>query len=130
MLELDTNNVKIVAAKVPDFYQKILRTVSERLDKANEFIGILQQPDQLDRFSSYLLYFNRLHIHKGIGPQDVEIKPNDIKQAANLDKYFVEEAFQILQEHRILLKGKTGLYLADEAELLKYLPTLRERLAA
>ena len=49
VLEFDGASLKAIGAKLPDFPLKMLEVVVQRLDKANELVGILQSPKQAER---------------------------------------------------------------------------------
>jgi CRP/FNR family transcriptional regulator, cyclic AMP receptor protein len=131
LLEFNTANLKLIQAKIPDFHLKVLRILSERLDKANELIGILQSTDDLDRLSQYLLYYCHNHLQKTPEGYEITITSADIHHAINLEEERVVEILDHMAAEKILVMGKQGLFfLRDENSLISQLPQVRDRIAA
>jgi CRP/FNR family transcriptional regulator, cyclic AMP receptor protein len=130
LLELDNTNIQAVISKTTEFHMKLMRIMASRLDEANEYVQILQRNDPMDRLSNYLVSFHNAHKKKGIPISQITWTEKDIRFGANVDKVFAEDCVKLLLQKKILMNSKDGFYLADEEALMKYVPTLRERVAA
>lgn len=130
LLELDNSNVQILSSKDSNFHKKLMKIMAGRLDEANEYISVLTRTDPMERLCYYLTSFHAAHKKKGIPLSEITWTEKEIRFGANLDKDFAEDCIKLLLSKKILVNSKTGIYLTDEDELIKYLPTMRERIAA
>ena len=130
MLELDKGSIKVIQKRMPDFTLKVLRRVTERLDEANELIGILQLKNNVEKLTEYLLFFVHYHCQKGTHGVQISMTLDEIHDALNLDKEFIETGLKVLVAQKILVKTEEGFLISDENTLISFLPALKERLAA
>jgi CRP-like cAMP-binding protein len=130
MLELDKQSIKVIQKRMPDFTLKVLRRVTERLDEANELVSILQLKNEVERLTQYLLFFCHYHCKKGSRGVQISMSVDEIHEAINLDKTFIEASIKVLVAQKILVATDGGFLISDENALTSFLPTLKERLAA
>ena len=130
LLEIDAKHYKLLQTKYPDINILMLRLVLERLDKANEMIGILQVTDALERFIQYVLYYHRHHQRRMGADNVIPMTASEIRYAINLEKPFVEGCLKDLVKQKVITEVNAGFLLKDENALHNYAPKLREKMAA
>jgi CRP/FNR family cyclic AMP-dependent transcriptional regulator len=130
LIEIDESNLKTIFVKIPDFLMKMLKMMSERLDKANELTRILQSTNSTERLIQYLGYFAKYHGKKTSSGSELTLNTEEIGLSINVEKPFIEEALKVLVAQKILIKNTDHYLLADENALQQQLPALKERLAA
>jgi CRP/FNR family cyclic AMP-dependent transcriptional regulator len=130
LLEIDSQNLKLIQAKIPDFTIKILKIISERLDKANNLINILRFTDETERLVQYILYFCKYNFKKTPEGVELALTTDDIHHAVNLEEDFVGKCLEELCRSKILVKRNNGYIVSDENALVQFTGTLKERIAA
>lgn len=130
VLEFDGASLKAISTKLPEFPLKMLEVVVQRLDKANELVGVLQVSGPAERFAQYIMYVNRHFAKKGASGGAFRLSPEEVSSAANLPQQLVSDLTNELLAEKILTRRDGAFVLTDENALLQYLPSLRERAAA
>jgi len=130
LLEFDTKDLKIIQARMPDFTNRMLEMLTERLDEANELISILQSTDDIDRFVNYLLFFCHHHSNKTNEGIEIGITTTDIQHAINMDGDLVGTLIDELVAREVLKTKKKGFIIPDENALLDQITQLKQVLAA
>lgn len=128
--EFDGNNVKTIQAKFPDFMNKLLKMLSERLDHSNELISILQSKDDTTRIIRYLLFFASTHASKTPEGLSVALTAEDISHVVNVDPLTVGDVMDELAKQKLLKKIENGYLIADVRVLEENIPTISTKLAA
>lgn len=119
LIEIDESNLKTIFVKIPDFLMKMLKMMSERLDKANELTRILQSTNSTERLIQYLGYFSKYHGKKTSSGSELALNTEEIGLSINVEKPFIEEALKVLVAQKILIKNTDHYLLADENALNK-----------
>jgi CRP/FNR family transcriptional regulator, cyclic AMP receptor protein len=130
LMEFSGKTLKVIEAVIPDFTLRILQTTVERLDRANHLVRVLRSTDESERLVNTILYltkFEGTHTMQGV---EIKVTPDDFFRLANLSPEFTRAALDALAANKVLIPGKNGLVLTDEALLLQFGQRLRESLAA
>jgi CRP-like cAMP-binding protein len=128
VLEIDSQSLKTMVAKLPDFSNKLLQVVVERLDKANQVLGILRLKSPVERVVQYLIFLASLQT--GATAKEFSITADSLSESVNISKETAQQALDELIGEKIFTQKENLLILNDENALLQYMPTLKERLAA
>ena len=129
-LEFSAGDLKVIQSRVPDFSLKILSMVSERLDKANHLISVLQLNRETDRLVHFLLYEAKFFGVRASQGTEIQLSCRTISEGCNVEEQLVSEALSYLVNQKILLKSLNGYIIPDENSLLGFLTRLYERVAA
>lgn len=133
VLEFDFKEIKLVQAKVPNFTHQILRFAIQRLDKANDLIGVLQLKDDSERFAQYLLFLCKHHGTKTPQGDQFCAIPSEIYSNLNVSESYIDAALKLLARQKILtpVPASTHEYvLSDPSALLAALSTIKQKIAA
>ncbi len=118
VIEFEPSELPLVEAKFPEFKMRLLATVTARLEKANEFIRILQTPDLKERITRYVRYFfNYNKAHEGT---KLPIIPKEIESVLQLAEGTAEEHLKALVDQKALT-FLGGEYLVLHQELFEHL---------
>ena len=128
--EFDTNNVKTIQTKFPDFMNKLLKMLSERLDHSNELISILQSKDDTTRIIRYLLFFASTHANKTPEGLTVVLTADDISHVVNVGEETVETVMAELVREKLVSKLENGYLITDAKVLEENITTISTKMAA
>lgn len=130
LLEFDTSHFKAIQAKLPVFSHHILRMVIERLERANQLLGILQLKNANERLIQYLLFLYRTSSHRTANGVALTITLERMEELLNLDREFLRDCLEHLTSAKVLLPYRDGYLVSDENALIAFLPELKDRVAA
>jgi CRP-like cAMP-binding protein len=130
VLEFDTQSLKAIATKIPDFSLKLLQVVVERLDRANAMIGILQTVNPVERVAQYLVYLSEHHSKPSGEGKEFAATEEAVHAATAVDMDTVKSCFEELLSAKVLTRRETGFFLSDENALTQQLSSLKTRFAA
>lgn len=128
--EFDTQNVKTIQAKFPDFMMKLTKMLSERLDHANELISILQSKEDASRVIRYLLFFASSHASKTPEGLNIVLTAEDISHVVNVTEDVVTRVLDEVTSEKYLLKTEKGYLISDAKLLEESIPAVSTKLAA
>lgn len=130
VLEFDYHQLQLVQTKLPNFTASVLRVVSQRLDKANDLIGVLQLKDDCEKFIHFLLFFAKYHGKKNVRGVQVLLPLELIVSNLNCEESFAKSILEQLLKQKLIF-GENEVYtIPDENALVVFVPSLKERLAA
>ncbi len=129
-LEFDSQSLKAIATKIPDFSLKLLQTVVERLDRANALIGVLQTVNPVERMGQYLLYCCEYLSKQTNGGVEISVTAEDIHATIGVELETVSDCLKELIAEKTLIKRNSSYFVADENALTQGLSTLKARYAA
>ena len=133
LLEFDHRNLQVIQSKLPNFVMQMLRMVTQRLDKANELISVLQLPDPCERLAQFFLYYAKyggLKVSQGI---QFQLNVPQIVGNLVLPEEYVIKVIEMLVKNNVLLhkdKAKDIWILTDEGALMASIALVKERVAA
>lgn len=128
--EFDANDVKAIQTKFPDFMNKLLKMLSERLDHSNELISILQSKDDTTRIIRYLLFFASSHTNKTPEGLSVALSAEEISHVVNVDALAVADVMDELTKQKLLKQTQNGYLIEDARVLEESIPAISTKLAA
>ncbi|MBI1860925.1 MAG: Crp/Fnr family transcriptional regulator [Deltaproteobacteria bacterium] len=114
VIQFEKRDLPTIETQFPDFKTRLLETVTHRLNKANEFIKVLQTEDAFEKVRAFVDY----HIHYSGLSEHAPIRPETIIAALRCDPTMVEESLQRLVKEKALSENK-GEYQVAHAALLK-----------
>ncbi len=129
-LEFDSQSLKAIASKIPDFSLKLLQVVVERLDRANALIGVLQTPNAVERITQYLMYVCEHHSKPSGAGVEINVSAEGIHTATNIDMETVSGCLADLIAEKVLAVRDKGFFVSDENALLQHVATLKQKFAA
>lgn len=128
-IEFEAQHLKLVEAKFPNFTLRLLSTICERLDKANELIKILQSNDEPRRLVQYLTYYIR-HNKTGVAHfSDLPILIEEVQSIIKMEKELIEKCLRFLTDKKVLVKKENIYFLVDEEGLTLHLLSLQKYLS-
>lgn len=129
-LEFDSQSLKAIATKIPDFSLKLLQVVVERLDRANALIGVLQTQNAGERIAQYLIYLCEHHSKNSGSGVEINATAESIHTATGVDMATVSDCLKELLAEKVLAVRDKGFFVSDENALLQHVTSLKERFAA
>lgn len=123
LMQVEHQNVKILLEIIPHFHQVLVQALSDRLNKANEMIAVLQLKNPIERAAHYMLLFCKNFGHTSNKGLELLISIDEIQFASNVHKDQLGDFFKELVKRNILAKVEDRYSLQSEEELLKYLIT-------
>lgn len=128
-IEFEAQHLKLVEAKFPNFTLRLLATIRERLDKANELIEILQSNDEPRRLVQYLTHYIRYNKTGVAHFSDLPILIEKVQGIIKMDKEFIEKCLRFLVDKKVLVKKENIYFPVDEEGLTLHLPSLQKYLS-
>ncbi len=129
-LEFDSQSLKAIATKIPDFSLKLLQVVVERLDRANAMIGVLQTPNSVERIAQYLMFVCEHHSKTSGAGIEIHVSAESIHAATGIDLETVSGCLKDLIAEKVLAIRDKGFFVSDENALLQHITSLKEKYAA
>ncbi len=129
-LEFDSQSLKAIASKTPEFSIKLLTMVVERLDRANSLVSVLQTIDPIERVIRYLRHLCEHHSKRLSTGVEIEVEPEATRLVLGISAEVIQDCLEELKAEKILIARGTTYQVADENALTQYLPSLQDRLAA
>ena len=129
-IEFTAASLKGLINKLPNFSNQVLRLVTERLDRTNRLVGILQLRHDHEKIVQYLIHFSKTfgtRVQKGT---EILLSQSELSDVLNMEKGTVENALQPLIDKKLILQNGDKLILSDERDLVSFLPHLAELIAA
>lgn len=125
-LEVDKTNWKTIQANLPEFSFKMLNMLSDRLDRSNELISILQSVDPAERVVQFLLHVSRFQSRRAEDGQEIELTSKEIGLAINLNEEIVGEYLDELIRSKALRRTENSFVILNPALLEEQCANLRE----
>jgi CRP/FNR family transcriptional regulator, cyclic AMP receptor protein len=129
-LEFDSQSLKTIATKIPDFSLKLLQIVVERLDRAYAMIDVLQTVNPVERIGQYLLYCCEHLSKQANGGVEISVNAEKIHTAIGVEMDTVSDCLKELIADKTLVERNSSFFVADENALTQNLSTLKARHAA
>lgn len=129
-LEFDSQSLKAIAMKVPDFTLKLLQVVVERLDKANALVGVLQISNPVERVAHYLKFLCEHHSKTSGTGLDITVTAETISSVAAVDLATAKDCLAELVSAKTLTAREGGFHVLDEHAIAQNLSALKTRSAA
>ena len=117
VIQFEPSELSVIESKIPDFKIRLLKTVTGRLEKANEFIRILQTRDPHERIVRYVLHY--LTHNRFEADTTQPLVPAEIESVLQMEAGSVEPSLRSLVEQRALVE-KDGGYLPSHTEVLQH----------
>jgi len=130
MLEFDAQRLKQLQSKQPEFALKMLSLVIDRLDRANQLIGILQLSDPLEKVVHYLAHYCEYYARYNQGQKEVHLDAASISPQLHVDAEVINQVIEELVSNQILKKTDQHYLVINEEAIIAHLSSLRERIAA
>lgn len=130
VLEFDHQQLQLVQSKVPNFTLRILKVVTERLDKANDLIGVLQLKNDTEKLVQYLLFYLKYNGKRSAKGMEMTLPMVTIVSNLNATEEHVNEVLNQLAKQKAILRDGDNIIIPDETALVSYIPSLKDRIAA
>lgn len=117
VIQFEPSELPVVEARLPEFKMRLLATVSARLEKANEFIRILQTKDLSEQILRYILYF--VKFNQGAAGEETQLLTTEIEGSLQLEVGTAEPVLQTLVEQKAL-KCVEGKFFVTSRDLLEH----------
>lgn len=129
-LEFDSQSLKAIAAKIPDFSIKLLTVVVERLDRANALIGVLQTVNPVERLGQYLQHLCEHYSKPSGAGMEITFTPESVHAVLGMDLQVINDCMKDLIAEKILTPKDKAYFVSDENALTQHLSSLKEKFAA
>jgi CRP/FNR family transcriptional regulator len=130
VLQFDHQSLKLIQTNLPDFSLKLLNSVIQRLERANEMIAILQLTDPVERVTMYVLYLADHSTKKSPNGTEIFFKPELVQNYINVGPEVLSTFLDELVAEKIITRTGDTVVLLDTAALMQYVPSLKEKIAA
>jgi len=130
LLEFDQKNLQVIQTRMPNFIIMLLRMVTQRLDRANEIVNILQLHDSAEKIAQYLMFFARLNGTKVAQGVQFRLTTAQIHSNLNVPDTYIKEFIDVMVKNGVLLIKGEDFVLTDDQKLIGCLTLVKERAAA
>lgn len=100
IIQFDPKDLPHIESIFPDFKMRLLSAVTTRLNKANEFIRILQTSDSAERVARYIKYF--MEYNKVVLGPDISFTASEIANETQLPLDEAQNSLRALVESHAL----------------------------
>ena len=120
VLQFSLKDLKLVEAKFPNLNTRLISTLCNRLDKANEIIKILQSESPASRLIQFLATLPPQETSKS-----VLTTRDEIQKKIQLNEKALDRGLEFLIDKKVISKNNEGYFLSDKMALGQILPTLQ-----
>lgn len=129
-LEFDSQSLKAITAKAPDFSIKLLQIVIQRLDKTNALVAVLQTQNPIERVANYLAFLSQYHAKPSGNGVEIECTAETIQVATCVDIDTIRDCLDELVGESLLIAKGNGYFVPDHNAFAQHTPAMKERIAA
>lgn len=129
-LEFDQKSLQMVQSKLPNFILQMLRVVTQRLDRANDLISVLQLHNEMERLAQFIIFHARFHGTKGPQGYLFRLTNAQIQSNLNIGEHIIKDFLDLMIRNQAILRKDEDYILADESALIALISTAKERSAA
>jgi CRP/FNR family transcriptional regulator len=130
VLQFDHQSLKAIQTNMPDFSLKLLSLVIQRLERANDLVAILQLTDPVERVTMYVLHLAEHSAKKSPNGTEIFFKPDLVQNYINVGPDVLKTFIEELLAENIIHQNGDAIVLLDQAALMQYVPSLKEKIAA